>query len=172
MTQKEFVNRVAHNKDDFLQGILDLLEGHDIPFCAIGGLAVNAYCEPVVSLDLDIVILVEKLDILLPELKRRYSVTEYSNSINLSTSGSDLRVQIQTDPRYQEFINRAVRKDVLGYNIPVAAVEDVLRGKIWAATDETRRPSKRQKDIADIMRLIEAKEDLISLLPDALKERL
>jgi len=54
----------------------------------------------------------------------------------------------------------------------VAVIEDVLQGKIWAAMDESRRASKRQKDLSDIMRLVETREDLISLVPDTLKKKL
>jgi hypothetical protein len=32
----------------------------------------------------------------------------------------------------------------------VAALEDVLQDKVWAYLDESRRKSKRQKDLADI----------------------
>ncbi len=172
MTEKEFMNKVANGKDDFLQVFLDLLEEKHIPFCAIGGLAVNAYAEPVVSLDLDIIIVAKYLDSLVAVLREHYSVTQYPNSINVTELTSDLRIQIQTDPRYQPFINRAVRKTILGYDIPVAVIEDVLQGKIWAAMDESRRASKRQKDLSDIMRLVETREDLISLVPDTLKKKL
>lgn len=172
MTKKEFMNRIAHAKDDFLQEFLDILKKAKARFCAIGGLAVNAYAEPVVSLDLDIIILVDNLDDLLAILRKKYSITKFPNSINISEPASDLRIQIQTDPRYQSFIGRAVQKDILGYKMPVAAIEDVLHGKIWAAMDETRRPSKRQKDLADILRLVEVREDLISIIPEVLRKKL
>ncbi len=172
MTGREFMNRVANGKDDFLQDIIDILGETHAPFCVIGGLAVNAYAEPVVSLDLDIIVITEKLDSILPVLRKKYSVTEYLNSINITEPSSDLRIQIQTDARYQSFIKRAVHKKVLGYDIPVAAIEDVFQGKIWAAMDETRRPSKRQKDFSDIMRLVEEREELISLLPEPLRSKL
>ena len=83
-----------------------------------------------------------------------------------------MRIQIQTDGRYQSFIKRAKSKTVLGYKIPVATIEDVLQGKIWAAMDETRRPSKRQKDLADILRLVEAKAELKNFLPEELTRQL
>lgn len=172
MTGKEFLKKVAHSKDDLLQPFIDGLAKKKIKFCVIGGLAVNAYAEPVVSLDLDVVIISEKLDELIPQLKKRYKVETFPNSINLASKKSDLRIQIQTDPRYQDFLSRARKRDVLGYKIPVAAVEDVLQGKIWAATDETRRPSKRQKDLADILRLIENNSALASRLPAVLKAQL
>ncbi|MBI3753372.1 MAG: hypothetical protein HY266_04905 [Deltaproteobacteria bacterium] len=172
MTAKEFINRIAHSKGDFLQEFLDMLEKTKTGFCAIGGLAVNAYAEPVVSLDLDVVIAADKTAHLLDALKKRYSVAEFPNSVNVTEPASDLRIQIQTDSRYQSFIKRAAHKKVLGYEMPVAAIEDVLQGKIWAAMDETRRASKRQKDMADIMRLVEAREDLISLVPESLRKRI
>jgi len=45
-------------------------------------------------------------------------------------AGSDLRVQIQTYPCYFAFVERASERDVLGLRLPVAAIEDVLQGKI------------------------------------------
>jgi len=41
-----------------------------------------------------------------------------------------------------------------------------------AALDETRRPSKRQKDLADILRLIETRAALKRKIPAALKSKL
>lgn len=51
----------------------------------------------------------------------------------------------------------------------VASLEDVLNGKIWAYMDEERRKSKRQKDLADIMRLIETHPHLYDSLPDNIR---
>ena len=172
MTKKEFFRRVTKERKDLLQKFIRLLDGKRIPFCVIGGLAVNAYAEPVVSLDLDAVIIIERLEEFLSELKHKYKIKRYANSINISSPYSDLRIQLQTDPKYQDFISRATRKDVLGYRLPVAAIEDVLKGKIWAAQDEARRPSKRQKDLADILRLVEVKKSLVPLVPASLKKRL
>jgi hypothetical protein len=138
----------------------------------MGGLAVNASVEPVVSLDLDVVIVAEQVDGLLPILQSRYRVERCPPPITVADPSSDLRVQIQTDPRYQPFIARATLTDVLGYRLPVATMEDVLQGTMWAAMDETRRPSTRQKALADILRLIEAKSELRALLPRPLKEQL
>lgn len=47
----------------------------------------------------------------------------------------------------------------------VASLPDILRGKVWAYSDEARRKSKRQKDLSDIMRLVEAHPELRSQLP-------
>lgn len=172
MTKKEFFKQIAKEKKDLLQEFVLLLKKKKIPFCVIGGLAVNAYAEPVVSLDLDVVIVAKQISELLDSLTREYKFKRYPNSINISSVSSDLRIQIQTDPRYQDFIKRARYKEVLGYTLPVAAIEDVLQGKVWAAQDDTRRPSKRQKDLADILRLIEKRPKLISLVPHSLRKKL
>jgi hypothetical protein len=74
-------------------------------------------------------------------------------------------VQIQTDPRYVAFVERAAVRDVLGIPLPVAALDDVLQGKIWAATDVSRRPSKRRKDLLDIERILESYLDLRPRVP-------
>jgi hypothetical protein len=49
MTGKEFINSVANGKLDVIQTILDILAEIGARYCLIGGLAVNAYVEPVVS---------------------------------------------------------------------------------------------------------------------------
>ena len=172
MTDKEFFNKIVNGKKDSLAVFLNLLNKSKIKFCVIGGLAVNAYAEPVVSLDLDVVIVSQKLDVLLPILKKEFKAESFQKSINLSEKSSQLRIQIQTDLRYQDFIKKAKTRNVLGYTMPVASIEDVLQGKIWAALSEERRPSKRQKDLADILRLIEKNQKLSKLLPDSLKKKL
>jgi hypothetical protein len=81
-------------------------------------------------------------------------------------------VQFELDPRYSEFVARASEREVLGLRLPVAALEDVLAGKVWAALDPARRPSKRQKDLADIARLLEAYPHLLAQVPPELRARL
>lgn len=172
MTEKDFLNKLANGKGDFLQLFIDLLKVEKIFFCVIEGLAVNAYVDPVVSLDLGVVIVADKIDNFVAVLKKKFKIEHFANSINVGSKSSDLRIQIQTDERYQDFLKRARVKDVLGYKIPVATIEDVFQGKAWAASDETRRPSKRQKDLADILRLMEAKPALKKLLTEKLKRQL
>jgi hypothetical protein len=47
----------------------------------------------------------------------------------------------------------------------------VLKGKVWAFSDDGRRASKRQKDLADIMRLVETQPELMELLPESVRSR-
>jgi len=173
MTQKQFLNTLSNGKQDILQKIFNLLEEMNIDYCLIGGLAVNAYVEPVVSLDVDLIIEITATDKFLEKVPRvpGVKVERFSHSLNISSSKSDLRIQIQTDERYQDFIPRSSKKNVMGYKIKVARVEDVLQGKVWAYMDKQRRESKRLKDLADIFRLVETFPNLKELLPNAIKEK-
>ncbi len=85
---------------------------------------------------------------------------------------SDLRLQVQTDERYPPFVDHAELREVLGKMLSVAAIEDVLQVKIWAAMDPARRSSKRLKDLSDIARILEVRPDLMDRLPDEIKQRL
>ena len=173
MTGKEFLNSLANGQSDIIQILLDIIAETASPYCVIGGLAVNAYVEPVVSLDVDIVIAVKDVEATCRAAERRgLKVEPFEHSLNISSPRSDLRIQLQTDPRYQEFIPRAELKDVLGYKMYVASLDDVLRGKVWAYADQTRRRSKRQKDLADILRIIEIHPQLKAKLPPSLQEEL
>ena len=172
MTKKEFLNAIANGKMDIVQVFLDTLSASNANYCVIGGLAVNAYAEPVVSLDLDIVVAADNIETVIEAIEEHFRIQRFAHSVNLSTDKSDLRIQLQTDSRYQDFISRAANHTVLGYNMKVASVEDVLQGMIWAYSDDQRRKSKRQKDLADIVRLIEVYPSLIVMLPASIKERI
>jgi len=172
MRAATFWKTVTADRSDFLDGLVALLETHGIRFCVIGGQGVNAYVEPLVSLDLDLVIAVEQLPLIESLLAARYKVERFPHSLNISAGGSNLRVQVQTDPRYFGFVDRASQREVLGVPLPVAALEDVLQGKVWAALDAQRRSSKRRKDLLDIERIIEAYPDLRKSVPAELLSRM
>ena len=157
-----FWKAVAMDKSNFLEGLIALLAEHQIRYCVIGGQGVNAYAEPLVSLDLDLVVAVDQMK----------EVERLLGSLKVSVPSSQFRVQIQTDPRYFDFPSRSTEQEVLGLHLPVASIEDVLNGKIWAAQDPERRASKRRKDLLDIERLIEAHPRLRSRVPHAVVERL
>jgi hypothetical protein len=162
MTAKDFIKAVSNGKADITQMLLDIIARIDTPYCIIGGLAVNAYTDPVVSLDLDMVVSARQLEeFCAKSVEAGLQIERFNHRINLSSTKSDLRIQLQTDARYQEFIPRAKRKNVLGYEMMVATMEDVLKGKLWACVDQTKRKSKRQKDLADITRLVETHPDLL-----------
>jgi hypothetical protein len=172
MKASTFWRLVVSDESGFLDRILSLLDEAGVRYCLIGGQAVNAYAEPVVSLDLDVAVALEQIDAARELLAPLFKVEEFPHSINVSDAGSNLRVQIQTDERYAEFVQRAEVREVLGQQLPVARIEDVLRGKVWAAIGLTPRPSKRLKDYADIARLLEARPDLVDLVPEDIRRRL
>jgi len=172
MNQKSFLNVVSNGKKDIIQEIIDLLNDNYIEYCVVGGLAVNAYVEPVVSLDLDLVVIVDSIDTLIELTRDKFKIEKFAHSINLGSEDSDIRIQIQTDERYQNFIKRASIKNIMGYQMNVASLEDVVAGKVRAYSDEQRRGSKRQKDLADIMRIIESFPELKSKLPKSIIERI
>ncbi|MBN1995616.1 MAG: hypothetical protein JW953_23210 [Anaerolineae bacterium] len=157
---------------NLLEQLLSLLAEYRIDYCVIGGQAVNAYVEPLVSLDLNLVVAVDQIKRLQELLAQSFQIKTFPHSLNVTLPGSDLRVQIQTDPRYASFPGRATSRQILGKELPVAGLEDVLRGKIWAAQDPERRPSKRQKDLADIARLLEAYPKLRPQAPEEILARL
>jgi hypothetical protein len=167
-----FWKAVATDKSDFLEGLIQRLDESGIRYCVIGGQGVNAYVEPLVSLDLDLVVAVDQMARVETMFREHFKVERFPHSLNISAPGSDLRVQIQTDARYFAFPERAVQLDVLGIELPVAAVEDVLDGKIWAAQDPERRGSKRRKDLLDIERLLDARPELRSRVPSEILDRL
>jgi hypothetical protein len=172
MRALEFWKTVTVDESGLLDSLMALLRERGVRFCVVGGQAVNAYVEPLVSLDLDLAVASEQMEGLEALLRARFKVERFAHSLNVAHAGSDLRVQFQTDPRYGAFVSRAEERKVLGMRLPVAAIEDVLQGKVWAAQDPQRRASKRQKDLADIARLIEAHPALRAQVPDEILARL
>jgi hypothetical protein len=170
MRALQFWKAVTMDRSDFLERALAVLEGFD--FCVIGGVAVNAYSAPVVTEDLGVAVAIRDLPRAETAVAEHFEVQRFAHSLNVSAPDSRLRLQIQTDPRYEAFVSRARIREVMELQLPVAAPEDVLQGKIWAVQDDARRPSKRQKDLADISRLIEADPELRRRVPADILARL
>jgi len=172
MRSETFWKIITVDEADLLGWLIDVLEAHSVRYCVIGGQAINAYVDPLVSLDLDLVVAAEHLDGLEALFPEPFVVRRYPFSLNVSLPGSELHVQFQTDARYFAFVDRAKPRTVLGHTLPVAKLEDVLAGKIWTAVNKTRRASKRQKDLADIARILDAYPELRASVPDDVLGRL
>ncbi len=172
MQALEFWKTVTVDKANLLERLIALLDEHGIRYCVIGGQAVNAYVEPLVSLDLDLVVAPNQIPQVESLLTQSFNVKRFPHTLNVTLPGSDLRVQIQTSPIYSTFVERALPRNVLGLTLPVARIEDVLRGKIWAAREPTRRPSKRRKDLLDIERLLEDYPQLREQVPEDILSQL
>ena len=134
------------------------------PWCLIGGLAVNCYVEPVYTVDVDLVVVAANL----PQIEREleavgFKVRRFEHSTNAQRAGSKLNIQFTTDS--QDFLASANEREVLGVRIPVAGLEDIVRGKVWAWQDEQRTSTKRKKDALDLMRIAEAHPKSRGLIP-------
>jgi hypothetical protein len=167
-----FWKTVTMDRSNLLENLIELLRKHQIRFCVIGGQAVNAYAEPLVSLDLDLAVAVNQIDQVKALLEKHFVVKQFPHSLNVTIPDSDVRVQIQTDKRYSSFVERSSPRFILGMELPIASVEDVLQGKIWAVSDSERRGSKRQKDLADIARILENYPQYRSQVPQEILRRL
>ncbi|MCL5288467.1 MAG: hypothetical protein M1453_10800 [Acidobacteria bacterium] len=142
------------------------------PYCLVGGLAVNCYVEPVYTLDADFVIVASSTANLKRELLQSgFRVEEFAHSLNAQAPASELRIQFTSDPRYQKFLDRAKERDVLGVPVRVAALEDIVQGKLWAYLDPQRRMTKRKKDELDLLRLGEAFPQLRKQFPPELQRQ-
>ena len=168
MSEQEFLAALTGHDSD-LKLAVAALRATGQPFCLIGGLAVNHYVEPVVTLDADFAIgfATGVADALRAS---GFIVEEFSHSINAQLSGSRLRIQITADSRYGAFPARAVEGELFGVRLPIAALEDLVEGKLWAFTDRTRRASKRAKDRADLIRICETCPQAINLIEPVLME--
>lgn len=135
-------------------------------YCLVGGLAVNCYVEPVYTMDADLVVSAPLLVSVEQRLRTEgFTIQDFPHSLNAQMPGSQLRIQFTKDVRYQDFVARAERKEIFGVVVCVAALADLVQGKIWAWSDPQRRLSKRQKDQADLVRIAETYPELHSVLP-------
>jgi hypothetical protein len=172
MTDKRFYDwQTAGGTDDVMR-FVDCLERADIPWCAIGGVAVNHWAdEPMVTRDVDFVVTVEAIEKTVKILEAEgFKPTRFEWSINFQGS-SRVSIQLSTEELYHSFPSRSVPADIFGILMRVATLEDTLAGKIEAWRDSRRRQSKRTKDLGDIIRLVEAHPQLWQTLPPDLKDQ-
>jgi len=166
VTQRQFYDwQTAGGGGDVLR-LVEILEQAEIPWCMIGGLAVNHWAaEPMATVDVDLVIATDRVNQAVKALKSAgFKAKKFPWSVNLE-GRSKVRIQISTESFYRKFPGRALPADVHGILMRVASLEDTLRGKVQAWRDPQRRPSKRQKDLTDILRLVEAHPKLKTQVP-------
>ncbi len=172
MTAEEIFESVTGSGSSDFESLASILNRHG-DWCLIGGLAVNCYVEPVYTLDADVVVVASELPAIKKELlEAGFSVVEFPHSLNAKMQGSDLRIQLTLDPRYQDFVSDTTLKQVLGQQVPVTSLANVVRGKIWAWNDEKRRLSKRKKDELDLIRILEAYPELGDVMPAEIRKQL
>lgn len=163
MSDAEFFAGLTGDQNDFARAVA-ALRATGRGFCLIGGLAINHYVEPVVTLDADFAVAASGgvADAL---RAAGFSVEEFPHSLNAVFPGSRLRFQLTFNDRYGAFPSRAIETELFGVRVPVAVLEDLVQGRLWAAMDTTRRASERQKDRLDLTRISESHSRIIPLIP-------
>src|SRR5712672_1724720 len=107
MTRRQFYDwQTAGGGGDVLV-LVETLERGEIPWCMIGGLAVNHWAqEPMATADVDLVIATEKVEQAVRALEEAgFCAKRFEWSINLKGK-SDVSVQISTEAIYGEFPKR------------------------------------------------------------------
>jgi hypothetical protein len=166
MTGRQFYDwQTAGGADDVMR-MVDALERAELPWCAIGGIAVNHWAaEPMVTRDVDFVVAVDEIDRAVAVLEAvGFKADRHEWSVNFF-GRSQVSLQLSTEGFYRDFTARSVPADVHGILLRVASLEDTLAGKIKAWRTPERRASKAIKDLGDIARLIEAHPELKASLP-------
>ncbi len=173
MTLRQFYDWQTAGGGGDVAVLVNVLEEREIPWCMIGGLAVNHWSdEPMATADVDVVIATDRVEECVEALTESgFKAERFQWSVNLK-GRSKVSIQISTEDFYKEFPERSVAADVHGMLMRVASLEDTLRGKIKAWSESTRRASKRQKDVTDMLRMAESHPGLIALLPVEIAKQL
>ena len=161
-------------KEGPLRALTEVLTAEKTPYAIIGGVAIQIYTrEPRTTQDIDIALArYEDLpkEALLAAGFRRERAFAYSE--NWRAPGSAARkqrtaVQFTVDTLTAGTVERAEKHRIRSLRLRVAALPDLVRLKLEAAEEPRRRPSKRQSDVADVLRLIEEHPEVRRQVPDA-----
>ena len=86
MQSREVWNVVTMDESNFLDNLIALLSERQIRYCVIGGQGVNAYVDPLISLDLHLVVAVSQLELMESLLGEQFKVERSPNSLNVSAA--------------------------------------------------------------------------------------
>lgn len=162
MTATEVFESVSNGGASDFADVVGILNTHQ-PWCLIDGLAVNCYVEPVYTMDVDLVVVATELEPIARDLEEHgFKVKRFEHSMNAQRSSSELSLQFTTDVR---FLRDMTECEVLGLPVPVASLENIIRGKVWAWQDANTRLSKRKKDELDLIRIAETQAETRRLMP-------
>ena len=171
MTEAEIFESVTGSGSTDFAALVTILNRHG-NWCLIGGLAVNCFVEPVYTVDADVVVSASQLPAIKKDLNEAgVSTQELPHSLNAQMAGSNLRIQLTSNERYQDFVCDAIVGDVLDQRVPVASLANLIRGKVWALQDSQRRPTERKKDELDLMRILETYPETRHLMPEEIKQQ-
>lgn len=171
MTSKEIFDSYIQGSG-FIEEFIKVLADNKASYCVIGGVAVNAYAEPLYSEDLDLVVAAKAIPGVIEGMKKKFTVKQLKGKYILTKPNSKLIINIITDERYQSFIAGAEWQKVFDLVMPIVNIADLFQAEIWAAAYPDRPLTKQLKDKTDIARLLEVKPELKNKLPESLKELL
>lgn len=80
----EFWKAIIVDEVNLLEKLITLLNERDIQYCVIGGQAVNAYVDPLVSLDLDLAVAVHQIKQVEALLTESFQVKRFPYSLNIT----------------------------------------------------------------------------------------
>ncbi len=173
MTLRQFYDWQTMGGAKDVSRLVAALEEREISWCMIGGLAVNHWAlEPMATVDVDLVIVSEKVEEAVDTLKSLgFEEKRFDWSINFKGE-SKVSIQISTEEMYLDFPSRSLPTEVHGILMRVASLDDTLAGKLAAYSAPERRGSKRMKNLLDISRLLESNPELKEKIPTEILEKL
>jgi hypothetical protein len=149
------------DKDRAFRALFDVLESTKTPYALIGGVAVQLWVsEPRTTLDIDVA--VPSYDAIPVEALAAAGfrrLERYAHSENW-LGPDDVPVQFTDDPLLQAAVARAVERTFAGGRVRLATPDELVRAKVRAASDPARRRSKRLRDLADAVVLVEEHPDV------------
>ena len=161
-----------------LRQIISVLEASGTPYAVIGGIAVQLHLqEPRTTLDIDLA--VTRFDDIPREALLQAGFEHdgrHEHSDNWRAPGTEPRTERTAirfsaeDAGIADAVARALEVDIGGLRLHLATVVDLLVLKLAAAEESRRRPSKRRRDLLDIITLAEEHPEAAAVLPD-LKQR-
>lgn len=152
------------SKERPLRLVAGLLEREAVPYALIGGVAVQLHTrEPRTTLDIDLAVPTYADVPRVALLGAGFEHTgRHEHSDNWRAPGPGplkQRTAVQfsaEDEGIAEAVERATVVDLApGVRLRVAAVADLIVLKLAAAREPKRRPSKRERDVADVLALLE-----------------
>jgi hypothetical protein len=172
MQARAFWRAVTVDRSNLLEQFFELLRAHEVRFCLIDGQALNAYVDPVVSLDLDVVIASHQLADVEPLLEARFNVERFPHSLNVSGAGSDLRIQIQLDSPIQRVRRTRARPRCAGVAIASRDARGRLARKNLGSSGCDATGQQTPEGSCGYCSFLEGAPDLRSMVPDDVLARL
>jgi hypothetical protein len=154
-----------NTKKPALLQLARVLDQCAVPYAIIGGVAMQVHQdEPRTTLDIDVAVedrtRIPEAALVAAGFRRTGTFT---HSENWDGPGAT-PVQFTDDPELRSAVSRAIRLPLEDVELRILSVGDLLHSKLRAAADPGRRGSKRLRDLADALALLEKEPSLSSSL--------